>query len=84
MKINNLKNELDGIKKREEKMKQRDFKNEPKKYIYDFQQYETIRSFGDSIYPRKINIVEGEEGQRNLLNNIVEFDNKSRPRSKKA
>ena len=35
-----------------------------------------IRSFGDSIYTCKINLVEAEEDQINLLNNIVEFNNK--------
>ena len=41
------------------------------------------KGFGDSIYTRKINIVETEEDQSNLLNNIVEF-NKSRPRLKEG
>ena len=35
-----------------------------------------IRSFGDSIYTCKINLVEAEEDEINLLNNIVEFNNK--------
>ena len=30
------------------------------KYIYDFQQYETIRSFGESIYTSKIHMDEAE------------------------
>ena len=46
---------------------------EQKKYIYDFQQYEAIRSFDDSIYTREITITEAEEDQINLLNNIVEI-----------
>ena len=32
-----------------------------------------MRSFGESIYTRKGNAVEAEEGQSNLLKNIVEF-----------
>ena len=52
--------------------------------MHDFQQYDTIRSFGDSMYNCKLNIIEAEEDQNNLLNNIVEFDNKSRPRSKEG
>ena len=40
-----------------------------KKCAYDFQQYETVRSFGDSIYIRKANIVKAEEDQNNLLKN---------------
>ena len=51
---------------------------------YDFQQYETIISFGESIYTCKVKIVEAEEDQRNLLENILEFDNKSRPKTKEG
>ena len=54
------------------------------KNIYDFQQYETIRSFGESIYTQKASIVEVEEDQSNLLKNIVEFKNKSRPKNKEG
>ena len=52
-----------------------------KKYICDFQQNETIRSFGKSIYTRKAKIFESEKDQSNLLQNIIEFNNKSRPRT---
>ena len=37
-------------------------------YIYDFQQYEIIRSFGGTIYTHKASIV---EDRNNLLKNIV-------------
>ena len=50
-----------------------------KKYIYGFQQYEAIRFFDDNVYTGKINRDEAEIGQSNLLKNIVEFTNKSRP-----
>ena len=53
-----------------------------KEYIYDFQRYEAMRFFGYSIYTLKANIAEAEEDRSNLLKNIVEFNNKSRPRSK--
>ena len=43
-----------------------------------------IRSFGDSIYTRKINIVQAEEDQSNLLNNIIEFNDRSRQRLKEG
>ena len=36
------------------------------------------------MYNCKLNIIEAEEDQNNLLNNIVEFDNKSSPRSKEG
>ena len=57
------------------------FKIWNKKYICDFQQNETIRSFGKSIYTRKAKIFESEKDQSNLLQNIIEFNNKSRPRT---
>ena len=38
-----------------------------KQYISDFQQHKTIRVFGESIYTRKVNIVQAEEYQSNLL-----------------
>ena len=50
-----------------------------KKYIYDFQQDETITSFGESIYTFK-----AEEDQSNLLKNIIEANNKSGPRTKEG
>ena len=84
MRTNEIKNEVYEIKKWEEKIKWKDLKYETRKYIYDFEQYETIRSFGNSIYTRKANIVEAEADQNNLLKNIVEFNEKSRPRSKEG
>ena len=44
-------------------------KYEAQKYIYNFQQYQTIRYFGESIYTRKGQIVEAEEDQIYLLKN---------------
>ena len=53
-----------------------------KKYIYDFQQFETIRSFGDNIYTGKINADKAEVDQSNLLENMVEFSDTFRPKTK--
>ena len=72
------------IKKWEEKIKRVDLKYKTKTCIYDFQQYETVRSFGESIYTQNISIVEAQENQSNLLKNIVEFNNKSRPKNKEV
>ena len=36
------------------KIEQKDLKYKANKYLYDFQQFETIRSFGESIYTGKI------------------------------
>ena len=44
-----------------------------KKYIHDFQQFKTTRSFVDSIYTGKISIDEAEMDQTNLLETMVKF-----------
>ena len=64
----------------EEIIKRKDLKYETNKYRIHFQQFKTIRSFGDCIHNGKINLKEVEKKQKNLFENIVNFDNKSRPR----
>ena len=75
-------NEIDEVKKWNENIKWKDLIYKANKYKYNFQQYETIRSFGESIYTGKIKIDEAEMDQRNLLENVVEFNEKSRSRKK--
>ena len=82
MKNIEIRNEINEIKKWEEKIKRKDLTYKANEYKYDFQQYETIRSFGEGIYTGEINIYEAEMDQRNLLENMVEFNEKSRPRKK--
>ena len=48
-------------------------------YIHDFQQFETIRSFGDNIYTGKISINAAEVDQTDLLDNIADFSKKAKP-----
>ena len=83
MRNTEIKNEIDEIKKREEKIKRKDLIYKTNKYEYDFQQYETIKSFDENIYTGKINIDEAEMDQSNLLENMVEFNEISRPKKKK-
>ena len=80
MRPNRIKNEKYEVKKWEEKTKRQDLKHKTKNCTYDFQQYKTIRSFGESIYTGKINIDEAEMDQRILFKNLVEINDKSRPR----
>ena len=61
MRTNEIKNEIYDIKKREEKIKGEDLIYRTNKYKCDFQQYETIRSFGKSIYTGKVTIDEADE-----------------------
>ena len=83
MRTNEIKNEIYEIKKieLEKKIKQENLKHKTKNDTHDFQQYETIRFFGESIYTGKINIDEAEMDQSNLLKILVVFNNKSRPRA---
>ena len=78
-----MKNEIDEIKKWKGKIKRKGLKYETKRYIYDFYKYETIRYFGESIHTHESKTVE-EEDQSNLLKNVVEFHNESRPKTKKG
>ena len=67
MRTNKIKNEMYKIKKWQDKIKRKDLKYETKIYIFDFQQCEIIRSFGENISIHKASIIEGEEDQYNLL-----------------
>ena len=67
MRTNEIKNENYDIKNWEDKIKRKNLKYKTKNYTYDFQQYKTVRSFGESIYTRKARIAETEEDQSNLL-----------------
>ena len=82
---NEIKNEIVEIKKQEEKIKGKDIKYEAKNYIYDFQQYETIRSVSESIYTPKARRVEAEKDQSNLIwqNLMINLDQDQKKVSKK-
>ena len=67
MRTNEIKNKNYDIKNWEDKIKRKNLKYKTKNYTYDFQQYKTVRSFGESIYTRKARIAEAEEDQSNLL-----------------
>ena len=76
MKTNEIKHEIYEIKKWEEKIKQKDLKYKKNTHmtLSNMKQY-----FGESVYPLKASIGEAEENQSNLLENLVEFNNRSRP-----
>ena len=77
MRNNAFKNEIYKTKKWENKVKQKDLKFETNRYNFGFQQYETIRSCGDSMYTGKIRVDEAEMDQTNLLEYMIKFDHKS-------
>ena len=87
MKKDEIDHEIDAIKKWEGKIKGRDLKCEVGKCKLDFQQYETIRSFGETIRSfgeSKIYMAEAKMDQTNMLENMVNFNNKSRPKNKEG
>ena len=49
---------------------------------FDFRIFKTIRSFGDDIYSNKITINEGDQEQSDLVEYILNFNNKTRPKNK--
>ena len=51
--------------------------------INDFQQFET-RSFSDNLYTGKISINDAEKDEANSLVNIIECNDKSRPKTKEG
>ena len=57
---NEIRNELNEIKKLEEKINRDDLKYEINKYVYNFQKFQGIRYFGDSIFDGKITISEAD------------------------
>ena len=71
------------IKKWEEKIIRKDLVYKANKYKYDFQQYETIRSFGASISSCKISVDKADINQNSLLDSLKDFDSGSRPKATK-
>ena len=77
MRTDEIKNEIDETRKWEKNWTKR-LKMQIK-YLHDFQQFEKIRSFGDNIYTGK-----AEMDHANLLEKMVKFDYKSKPKAKES
>ena len=67
------------LKNGKKKLNEKTEKYKANNYVYGSQQFETITSFGDSIYTGKTNIDKTERDQSNLLENIIQFLKKSKP-----
>ena len=69
---------MDKIKSKN--LKKKDDRNylkcETNKCVYNFQQFQMIRSFGDSILNGKVTISEADKNQSNLFENVLEFNTK--------
>ena len=49
---------------------------------FDFNAFKTIRSFGENIYSGKTTINEADQERADLLEYILNFNNKARPKKK--
>ena len=79
---NENKKEINKIKTIEERFVRKDLIYETNKYVFNFQQFKTIKSFGESIFSCKITLDETDKKQGNLLNNIIYFNSRTKPRVK--
>ena len=52
-------------------------------YTYSFQNFRTIRAFGRDIYNGEITLKEADEDQVSLLNEIINFREKTKPQDEK-
>ena len=77
-----IKNELNKIKEYEKKVNRDNMIYYSSKEPFDFRMFKTIRSFGDDIYSSKITINEADQEQSDLVEYILNFNDKSRPKNK--
>ena len=52
------------------------------KETFEFRMFQTIRSFGNNIYSSKITINKADLEQSDLVEYILNFNNKTRPKNK--
>ena len=78
MRNEEIKNEIDEIKKWKNNIKRKDLKYETN----DFQKSETVKSFDNSIYTDEISINEAEMDLTNALFDTADFSKKNKARSK--
>ena len=74
--------EINKTKELEKNVDREKLVYETKADTYDFRSFRTIRTFGDDIYNGKITLEEANESQASLVEEIVNFTNKTRPKAK--
>ena len=84
MKLQGGKKKFSNLSAGQLRIKRNNLKHETNKCIYDFQHFKTIKSFGENIISGEITISVADEDHSNLLEYIVEFNNKSRPKEKEG
>ena len=49
---------------------------------FNFKTFKTIRSLGENIYSDKITMIEADEEKSDLIEYILNFNNKARPKNR--
>ena len=81
---NEIKDELSKIKRYENKAIRDNLFYDLSKKPFDFRTFKTIRSLGDDIYNKRVNIDEADQEQSNLFDNFFDFNSKTKPKSQKT
>ena len=82
MRLLKLKNEVDKIKEYQKKVNRNSMVYYSTKEPFNFNAFETIKSFAENIYSGKITINEVDQEQIDLLEYILNFNHKARPKNK--
>ena len=77
-----IKNEINKIKEYEKKVNKNNMINYWSKELFDFKTFKTIRYFAENLYSGKITINKDNKEQADLIENILNFNNKARPKNK--
>ena len=77
-----IKNELNKIKEYEKNVKRNNIIYYSSKEPFDFRIFKTVKSFGKDIHSGKITINEADQKQVDLIEYILNFNNKARPKKK--
>ena len=75
-----IKNELNKIKEYEKNVKRNNIIYYSSKEPFDFRIFKTVKSFDKDIYSGKITINEADQKQADLIEYILNFNNKARPK----
>ena len=77
------KKELDKIEEIEDTIDREKLVYKTSKNMYDFRKFRTIRNSGKDIYDGEIILEEADKDQSDLWKEIENFNDKTRPKSKK-
>ena len=75
-----IKNELNKVKEYEKKVNRNNMIDYSSMKPFDIRIFKTIRSVGEDVYSSKITINEADQVQADLVQYIVNFNNKTRPK----